>query len=180
MGVFRDSVDSAVRRHRPALVAAFDEAGRETLLRPQGRKGRWERIVSSVSPDAHRVELRDATGAVILALHPDEDGDLPAKPASAGAPSEVERMLDLMLRAQQSALDRQRSQLDSLLHGYAALAQVLASRLGSLERTYSDVMRAQYEAASQGADSGSQADAMLAQFAPLAMSALANGVAPKL
>ena len=178
---FRSLVDVAVRKHRPALVAVVRDDGTESTIKPTGRKGRWERVVASVPPDASRVELRDDDGDVVFALQPDDDDDAPAKAASAsGMSGEVERMLDLMLRAQQSALDRQRSQLDSLLHGYSQLAQVLASRLGSLERTYSDVMRAQYEAAaSSGAETENSADALLSQFAPLAMAAMsANGAKP--
>ena len=178
---FRTQLDVAVRKHRPALVAVIDDDGTEKTIKPVGRKGRWERVVASVPPDAARVELRDNDGDVVFALQPDDD-DAPAKaPPASGLSGEVERMLDLMLRAQQSALDRQRSQLDSLLHGYSQLAQVLASRLGSLERTYSDVMRAQYEAAaSSGAETENSADALLSQFAPLAMAAMANGAAPKI
>ena len=176
---FRTQLDVAVRKHRPSLVAVIDDDGTESTIKPVGRKGRWERVVASVPADAARVELRDDDGDVVFALQPDDDE--PAKAASAsGMSGEVERMLDLMLRAQQSALDRQRSQLDSLLHGYSQLAQVLASRLGSLERTYSDVMRAQYEAAaSSGAETENSADALLSQFAPLAMAAMsANGAKP--
>lgn len=180
----RDRLDSALRQYRPAVVAVFTDTDDEaTIIRPTGSRGRWLRVLQSVPRDARRAELRDESGAVLLGL--DLDGAPPATmaPPPAAPSGDLERLLQLMLRAQESAVDRQSKQLADVTSGYRELAQLVVSRLSALERTYSDVLRSAYEATamaaaadSAGKDTSTAADALVTQLAPLAASKLMSSM----
>ena len=175
-----NALDGLLRQHRPAIVAVFSpDQDEPQLIRPTGQRGRWLRVLGAVSPDATRAELRDESGAVLAACQLDGVSSQPLPPPLGGSPEQLERLLALLLRAQESAVDRQQRQLSDLTSGYRELAQLVVGRLSSLERTYSDVLRSAYEATAIAAQANaapeqSVADTLVAQLAPMAAAKLAG------
>lgn len=164
-------LQTALRRYSPSLVHVERRDNEPIDLRPTGNRGKWMRIIEALPDDAERVEFRDAKGAVLWALTLDRDDDDEA-PASQTT-HEVAQLLQLVIAAQDKAVARHGEQVVALTRGYTDLAQILASRLASMERTFGDVMKLAYEstvAAGQAEASSTSAssDALVGQVLQLA------------
>jgi hypothetical protein len=136
------------------------------------------------------VELRDLSGGVVGVWSPDLDPSIvpmDAPEPAVGSAGDTARMLELMLRAQQAALQAQAEMLRPMVDGYRTLLTTVTDRLTAMERNYSGVLRAQFEAvtataqaqvqASVDGDGGMKSDALMAQVIPIALQKLAESKA---
>jgi hypothetical protein len=131
----RDAFHRVLRRVRPAIVVHVDDDGRATPIALSRGRGRWETcadaIVDMVRTSGGCAELRDGNGAVIRRVTidvADDDGrnsDTPpsTRDASMSTGTDVRCLLELMLKAQESAIQRQQEMMRPLIDGYTDLAR---------------------------------------------------------
>lgn len=139
---------AALRRARPAAVVARFPDGTERPLALKKGRGRWEAATRVLGPwleDGAVIELRDLKGGV-LALIEDERDDVQEDDEHRRAGARDERMLNLLLRAQDTALRRHHDLLGTLLTAQASMVRELSSRVAELERSYIKSLRVQAEA----------------------------------
>ena len=134
----RDAFHRVLRRVRPASVVHVDDDGRATPIALARGRGRWETcadaIVDMCRTSGGCAELRDGNGAVIRRVTIDAaDDDAPrtdtapsSRDSSVSNGTDFRALLDLMLRAQESALSRQQEMLRPLIDGYTDLARAHA------------------------------------------------------
>src|SRR5438552_164919 len=108
---------SRVRPHRVVVRGEGDTADTEIALR-KGRT-RWQHAAEQIIRlDASRVELFDGNAALLEVIREDassSSAQLAPGPSRAGVSAEVERLLALMLKAQEVALDRQNASMRMVL-----------------------------------------------------------------
>lgn len=146
----RSRVQAALRRQRPHSVKVYRVDSDDPLvITPKGERGRWERVVQSLPPDAERIELVEKDGSVMWAL----DVEQPAgeTPDDKG-PLSQRALLELLIRGQDMACERQMNAVTGVLKQYENLAKLLAERLTSLERGYSQVLSAAFESTVMAAE----------------------------
>jgi hypothetical protein len=131
----RDAFHRVLRRVRPSAVVHVDDDGRSTPIALARGRGRWETcadaIVDMVRTSGGCAELRDVNGAVIRRINIDVgDDDAPradtpssSRDAPVSTGTDFRCLLELMLRAQESALSRQEAMLRPLIDGYTDLAR---------------------------------------------------------
>jgi len=131
----RDAFHRVLRRVRPHAVVHVDDDGKATPIALARGRGRWETcadaIVDMCRTSGGCAELRDALGAVIRRVTIDVTDDdaqrTDTAPSRADAPvstgHDFRGLLELMLRAQESALQRQQDMLRPLIDGYTDLAR---------------------------------------------------------
>jgi hypothetical protein len=138
----RARVHASLKRQRPASVKVYrNDSDDPTTITPTGERGRWERVVQAIPPTTERIELLDKAGGVLAALDVE-----PAEAASAANDDRDTKLLKLLVQAQEMALDRQTSHMTGIMGAYERLARMLAERLTSLERGYSSVLQAAFDA----------------------------------
>lgn len=146
----RARIQATLKRHRPASVKVFRvDSDEEMVITPTGNRGRWERVVQSVPQNAERIEMLDAKGGTIFALDVEQPE---AAPAEGTGPLSQTALLGLLLKAQEMALDRQTAAMKGITDAYERLAKMLAERLTSLERGYSQVLSAAFESTVMAAE----------------------------
>lgn len=138
------SVLRTLARVKPArIVAVLDDEKTEIAVR-SGRT-RWLAAGKALAPllaQGARVELLDAQGRLVESIEPEPVEDATA-PVTRGS---EERLLALMLRAQEVALERQAKAQNVLVEGLLTLVKVMSERLSSMEKMHGDVLEAAYEA----------------------------------
>jgi hypothetical protein len=122
-----------------------DEA---TTIKPTGERGRWERVVAALPPTSERIELRDAKGEVLSAVDIETDA---TRAAGDDGDRDI-KLLRLLQSAQEMALVQQTAAVTGVLKQYEQLAKLLAERLTSLERGYSQVLSAAFESTVMAAE----------------------------
>lgn len=135
--------DAAARALRDSKADRFFAMvdGEEREVRAAKTRGRWERIVSAARAlGASSIDARDASGATlaVVELHDvdDEHGrDVdPAPTRDTGTAGEVERLLAVVLRAQDAAVARQAEQVQAITSAALSVMQASAARAASMER----------------------------------------------
>lgn len=169
------SVDALARALRDAKATRFfavvdDDKARE--LKTAKTRGRWERLVNSaLALGATAIECRDEDGAVLevvqLELEPQSDAasstantTTSSKPTNSAA--EVERLLGLVLRAQDVALQRQGEQVTRVTEAALRVMESAANRASSMERAVLALVQRRERELEQTAE---QLDAELAAMA---------------
>jgi hypothetical protein len=104
--------------------------------------------VQSIPPTAERIELLDAKGGVLSAL----DIEQPDAATALDSGDRDSKLLALLLKAQEMALDRQLASMTGMMRGYENLAKLMAERLTSLEKGYSQVLSAAFESTLMAAE----------------------------
>lgn len=139
-----DVLARALRDSKGARFFALVDDDKPRELRTAKTRGRWERLVNSaLALGAHSIEARDEDGATLHVVRLDELEESPpdapsasssssSRPASAAA--EVERLLGLVLRAQDVALARQAEQVKAVTDAALRVMQASADRASSMER----------------------------------------------
>lgn len=131
-------------RVKPArVVAVLDDERTEIAV----RKGRtkWLAASKALAPlmaQGARVEMLDDQGRLVESVEPEPDEST----ATVAPRGSEERLLGLMLRAQEVALERQAKAQTVLVEGLLTLVKVMSERLSSMERMHGDVLEAAYEA----------------------------------
>lgn len=145
----RARLQASLRRHRPHAVKVYKtDSDDPTTIAPKGERGRWERVVQSIPPNAERVEFVDAKDATIFAL----DIEQPDSATALDSGDRDSKLLALLLKAQELALDRQNAGMASMMKGYENLARMMADRLTSLEKGYSQVLQAAFDSTMMAAE----------------------------
>lgn len=131
-------------RVKPArIVAVLDDERTEIAVRT-GRT-RWLAAAKAVAPlhaQGARIELLDAQGRLVESVEPPEvEGETTTTPRGG-----EERLLALMLRAQEVALTRHEKATSQLVDGLLALVKTQSERLSAMEKMHADVLEAAYEA----------------------------------
>lgn len=136
----RDVAARALRESKADRFFALVE-GEPREVKAAKTRGRWERLVSaSIALGATSIECRDTSGATLAVVELDQEDDddrpsLPeAKPAPSGSAGEVERLLGLVLRAQDAAVSRQAEQVKAITDAALSVMQAAADRASSMER----------------------------------------------
>jgi hypothetical protein len=135
------------------VVAYRADADEPTNIVPTGDRGRWQRVLTALHPATERIELQDAKKNTIIAMDfaaPD------AGPRDDG--TREEKLLALILRGQEMVLERQNSAMKGITDAYASLAKLLADRLTSLEKGYSEVLKGAFEATVMAAEAQAKLD----------------------
>jgi hypothetical protein len=145
----RARVQAALRRQRPASVKVYKtDSDDPTTITPKGERGRWERVVQSIPPNAERIEFLDAKDGVLFAL----DIEQPDSATALDSGDRDTKLLALLLKAQEMALDRQNLAMTGMMKGYENLAKMMADRLTSLEKGYSQVLQAAFDSTMMAAE----------------------------
>jgi len=135
----RDVAARALRESKADRFFALVE-GEPREVKAAKTRGRWERLVSaSIALGATSIECRDTSGATLAVVELDQDDNdrpsLPeAKPTPSGSAGEVERLLGLVLRAQDQAVSRQAEQVKAITDAALSVMQAAADRASSMER----------------------------------------------
>jgi len=130
--------------------------------------------------DWTRLEYLDDTGAILATI----DADADRSAAQSAAPQLPEHgFLDLMIRAQNSVLERFGGMLDPVLQGYARILDMQAKRLDKLEENYADILELARQAAEKlnppEVQAENPADSAFAQVVQLAVSKVMGGGKPE-
>lgn len=107
-------------------------------------RGRWERLHDSAAAmGATAIECRDDGGAVLAIVELEELGaelveerveEHAPRVTSTGTAGEVERLLAIVLRAQDAAVQRQAEQVQSVTNAALSVMNAAAERAASMER----------------------------------------------
>jgi hypothetical protein len=145
----RSKVQAALRRQRPHAVKVYKVDSDDAMtISPTGERGRWERVVAAIPPTAERIEFVDAKGGTLFAM----DIEQPDSATALDGGDRDTKLLALLLKAQEMALDRQTASLTGVMKGYENLARLMADRLTSLEKGYSQVLSAAFESTLMAAE----------------------------
>lgn len=149
---------------KPARVCvrrADGETQAIAMLRHRGRYLAASKAALSMLDEGASVELLDSGGAVLRVWRPaDDDDDAPpeTKPATT-LDERDERLLTLLVRAQDHATQAQREATRDLLSAQRGMVDAMSSRLTSMEKLYSGVLRNLYDLTTDAANA--QADATM-------------------
>lgn len=133
-----DALAKALRDSRAERFFAMVE-GEAREVKAAKTRGRWERLLAaSVALGASAIECRDASGATLAVVELDaEDEPRAASPVPekvSGNAGEVERLLGLVLRAQDAAVSRQAEQVKQITDAALSVMNAAAERASSMER----------------------------------------------
>ncbi len=136
----RDAAARALRESKAErFFAVVDGEPRE--VKAARTRGRWERLVAaSIALGASAIECRDTSGATLAVVELDDEepretiAAAPERPAPSGSAGEVERLLGLVLRAQDAAVSRQAEQVKQITDAALSVMQAAADRASSMER----------------------------------------------
>jgi hypothetical protein len=182
-----EQIRAALSKHKPHKVRAIGADGdvRDVPV-PAGRK-RWAAVLEVVdSIEWTRLELVDRAGgllAVVDAETDDLDGDVnveieePPDASSIDLSQRDERMLALMLKAQQIALQNRERETQIALQASTSAVKMLTDAVGALaqvQRMTLDAQAEAYRAREREAPEESTPDSerMLAQLMPLILAKL--------
>lgn len=163
----RDAIYRVLRSLRPAGVVAVSSEGEERRIALPKGKGRWERAadaIVSMASELARVELRDDADAVLrvidIAEELEDQGELAEEPRRATLDPRDARELHLVrlvLDAQDRAVERQQAGSREAHELTLQTMRLMAERLQALEKQWSSVLRASYEATQAVAQAQHQA-----------------------
>lgn len=135
--------DAAARELRESRGARFFAIvdGEPREVRAAKTRGRWERLVGAARAlGASCIEARDDDGATLAVVQLDEDdehaSDEPRRelaPTDARA-GELERLLGIVLRAQDAAVARQSEHVRAVTEAALSVMNAAAERAASMER----------------------------------------------
>jgi hypothetical protein len=140
----RDGIARALRDSRGSRFFAIVE-GEAREVKTAKTRGRWERLTdAAILLGASRIEARDDDGATLAVVQVGELDDEPSAPEAAPAPertsaardsvAEVERLLVVVLKAQDHALSRHAEQTRAIVDASVQVMTASAERASSLER----------------------------------------------
>lgn len=181
--------------------AGDDDEGREIAVPTRRRK--WAQVIAAIeSAPWSRLELLDAKGRIVAAVDNETDADIAPAPALAGPQVsgsflEAERIVSLVLRAQDMALKARDAEHTALLRAQGDVVREMVAgmrELAGLHReqlaaaheladTRVETVAAQVEAAARGEESGDlkqfmEAMPVILQALPLLRSMLGSGASP--
>jgi hypothetical protein len=148
-----------LRESRGEKFFARLDDGTEREVKAAKTRGRWERLVSSARAlGASSVEARDRDGATLAVVQLEEpaaarvlevsaEDDEPADRAR-----EVERLLAVVLRAQDAALARSAEQTRAITDAALSVMQAAAERAASMERAVLALVQARERDVEQAAE----------------------------
>lgn len=143
-----DSALTALKRTKPKAVIVVLADGTEQAIALRTGTTRWQQaakvIARLIADGADRAELRDDAGAVLDTIAAEQRPK--AERESAGGADPLERLLRLMLKAQEVALDRQSSLFRTAFETTNELIKGMTGRINMLESAQTKVLRAQYDA----------------------------------
>ncbi len=143
-GLARDQVARALRESRATRFFAVVE-GEPREVKAAKTRGRWERLADAATAlGASRIEARDDDGATLAVVQlgevDDEPADVEPEPTRErererrDSVAEVERLLVVVLRAQDHALQRHAEQTRAIVDASVQVMTASAERASSLER----------------------------------------------
>lgn len=142
-GLGRDAVARALRESRATRFFAVVE-GEPREVKAAKTRGRWERLADAATAlGASRIEARDDDGATLAVVQlgevDDEPADVEPEPRERererrDSVAEVERLLVVVLRAQDHALQRHAEQTRAIVDASVQVMTASAERASSLER----------------------------------------------
>ena len=141
----REAVTRALRESRASRFFAMVD-GEPREVKAAKTRGRWERLHdSAVAMGATAIECRDDGGAVLAFVELEELGaelveervdafDGPKRARDTSTAGEVERLLSIVLRAQDAAVQRQAEHVQSVTSAALSVMNAAAERAASMER----------------------------------------------
>jgi hypothetical protein len=130
------------------------------MLRHRGRYTAASKAAASMLEDGGAVELLDSGGAVLRVWRPDDAADdEPAPSKLADLDGRDERLLALLVRAQDHATQAQREATRDLLAAQSRMVDATVARLASMEKSHSAMLNNLYQLTTDAAQA--QADAMM-------------------
>lgn len=159
---------ACLRKFRPSKLVAVSATGeRRPIAVPQGRRRKWDFAVRALEHvDWYALELLDDQGALLDVIDNRagaDEGELMAVAPDA----KLAGQLELMLRAQDVALQRHERAFGQLIDGYTKLAQTTMERLSAMERSFGGMLTLAQNAALAQADARPDlGDELVKQFMP--------------
>jgi|FLYL01.1.fsa_nt_gi hypothetical protein len=135
-----EQIVARLKHLRPEVVRVYvTDSDDHRDIRVPARRRRWEYVAGILEGlPWTRAELLDGKGALCGTLDRDDDEEEDRK--SKGAETPEERLLALMLKAQEAALDRLNGAIAPLVDGYTRLAATLSDRLSAMEREWGKML----------------------------------------
>lgn len=142
-----DKVLATLKRYAPAQVRAYvgDEA-RDIAVANVRKK--WSRVVSTLDNMGawSRVEMLDKKGALIHTLeNTDPAGELQDIGHGGGKAAEVERMLQIVLKAQREAMAFKNEELQAVMRAQGEVVTQLTNSVRALSTVHQEQMNAMRE-----------------------------------
>lgn len=128
------------------------------MLRHRGRYQAAAKAAASMLAAGASVELLDSGGAVLRVWQQDDDDD-EAAPKVADLDTRDERLLALLVRAQDHATAAQREATRDLLAAQSRLVDATTARLAAMEKSHASMLNNLYQLTTDAA--GAQADAIM-------------------
>lgn len=156
---------ATLKRVNPSKLVAYLGNDRERNIAVPGGRKKWSQAVSVIeSLDGWvKVELLDKGGSLLATVdNTDPAGELQDLTSPGGVPAQVERMLVIVLKAQQEAMKFRDAEVQGLLRAQADVLREQSAAVKSLTALY----QAQVEAVRE--TSAIEADAAAAQAAAAA------------
>lgn len=142
-----DAALAQLKRSKPKAVVVVQGDGTEQAIALRTGTTRWQQaakvIARMIADGADRAELRDDSGAVLDTIAAEQR---PKAEREASGADPLERLLRLLLKAQEVALDRQSSLFRTAFETTNELIKGMTGRINMLESAQTKVLRAQYEA----------------------------------
>lgn len=153
-----DALATVLRRLKPFQVKVTLSDGTTRDVAVPKRTRRWEAVIQTLEGlEWSRLELLDDKGALLRSF----DAETPPAPADLeldGSRGD-ERLLGLMLKAQEVALVRHERVLETVMAGYSQLVGTLSERVVALETSFGQVLKLARDATVAMAEAQAQATA---------------------
>lgn len=137
-----DAAARALRESRGTRFFAVNDNG-EREVKAAKTRGRWERLVAAARAlGAHAVECRDDDGATVAVVELDDREERSERTERDDRVGEVERLLALVVRAQDQAVARQAEQVRAVTDAAMRVMHAAADRASAMERAVLAMVRA--------------------------------------
>lgn len=139
-----DKVLATLKRYAPAQVRAYVGDEPRDIAVANVRK-KWSRVVQTLDNMGawSRIEMLDKKGALIHTLeNTDPAGELQDLGAPSGKAAEVERMLQIVLKAQREAMAFKNEELQGVFRAQGEVVAALTSHVRSLSQLHAEQMAA--------------------------------------
>jgi hypothetical protein len=169
---------------RPAKLRVFSRGSEDAkAVAIPGNRKKWETLAHTLDGlDWERIEALDPRGNIVgVVARPEEDDEpdeVELASLDAAEAARDERLLQLMLKAQQVALTAQAAQLRPLVEGMGKLVGTVTTALDATSRAYNIALAATSGVAP--AAGGGESDESAGRFMQMVMMLLAQQGQPKL
>lgn len=137
-------IQVALGRYQPVTVRVERSDGDALVIKPVGKRGKWQRVIEALPDDATRIEMLDKGKAVLWAqsinLGEDDEHQVDDEPAAEGITS-LSQMFQLVQNANDIAQRRAQEFVSEQQTSALKILDMATSRLAQLEANYSQLLQ---------------------------------------